>query len=148
YAGAGPPLVNPHGPASPRRSFCAPGMITGIAGQHHKEIPMLTRIMLGPLKRSGRRADVQRKTSVRLQVEPLEDRQCPSGGYLLVGDYDGNSVLRYDQTTGAFVDEFVPHNTGGLNQPQGLVFSPKDHNLYVTSGELYGKGNDKAVMRF
>jgi hypothetical protein len=83
-----------------------------------------------------------------LQVELLEGRCCPSAGYLFVGDYDGNSVLRYNEATGAFVDEFVPHNRGGLNQPQGLVFGPKDHNLYVTSGELYGKGNDKAVMRF
>src|SRR5262245_54900756 len=83
-----------------------------------------------------------------LYVERLEDRLTPSGGYLLVADYDGNSVLRYDATTGAFVDEFVPHNSGGLNQPQGLVFGPRDHNLYVTSGEVYGQGNDKAVMRF
>lgn len=90
----------------------------------------------------------RRTNTVRLRVEPLEDRLTPSGGYLYVGDYDGNSVLRYDETTGDFVDEFVPHNSGGLNQPQGLVFGPKDHNLYVTSGELYGKGNDKAVMRF
>ena len=84
----------------------------------------------------------------RWSVERLEDRMCPSGGYLLVGDYDGSSVLRYDETTGAFVDEFVPHKTGGLNQPQGLVLGPRDHNLYVTSGELYGQGNLKAVLRF
>ena len=71
-----------------------------------------------------------------------------AGSYLFVGDYDGSSVRRYDAATGAFVDEFIPHKTGGLNQPQGLVFGPRDHNLYVTSGELYGHGNLKAVLRF
>ena len=31
----------------------------------------------------------------------LEDRLCPSGGYLLVTNYDTNSVLRFDEVTGA-----------------------------------------------
>ena len=35
-------------------------------------------------------------------------------GYLLVSDYDG--------TTGAFMDEFVPQNSGGLARPFALVF--------------------------
>ena len=43
--------------------------------------------------------------------------------YLLVSDYDTNSVKRYDAATGAFVDNFVPKHSGGLNQPAS---SPKD----------------------
>ena len=40
-------------------------------------------------------------------VEGLETPLCPSG-YLLVDSYDNNSVLRYDENTGAFVDTLVP----------------------------------------
>jgi DNA-binding beta-propeller fold protein YncE len=75
----------------------------------------------------------------------------PAGGavdYLLVSDYDTNSVKRYDAATGAFVDNFVPKLSGGLNQPQGLVFGPHDHNLYVASGELSGSAQRKAILRF
>ncbi len=75
----------------------------------------------------------------------------PAGGaidYLLVSDYDTNSVLRYDAATGEFVDTFVPKHSGGLNQPQGLVFGPNDHNLYVASGELSGSAQRKAILRY
>src|SRR5262249_34014754 len=84
-----------------------------------------------------RRLDRSTRRGRRLVLEVLEDRLCPSGGYLLVGSNDPNSVMRYDETTGAFVDEFVPHNSGGLKQPMGLVFGPRDHNLYVVGG-LWG----------
>src|SRR5262249_12337146 len=77
----------------------------------------------------------------------LWDPPPVANGYLLVGDYDGNSVLRYNAATGAFVDEFVPKHSGGLNQPQGMVFGP-DHNLYVVSGELSGSAQQRAVLRY
>ena len=47
-------------------------------------------------------------------------------------DSAGNSVLRYDEITGIFIDAFVPSGSGGLTSPQGLVFGP-DGNLYVTN---------------
>src|SRR5262249_32643462 len=102
------------------------------------------------LHSASRRTTTKRcRTTVRLRVESLEDRLTPSGGYLLVSDYDGNNVLRYDAATGSFVDEFVPKHSGGLNQPEGLVFGPRDHNLYVGSGE-YAPSSDPhtAVLRF
>jgi DNA-binding beta-propeller fold protein YncE len=71
-----------------------------------------------------------------------------NGSYLLVSDYDTNSVLRYDAATGAFVDEFVPRHSGGLNQPQGLVFGPHDGNLHVASGELSPSDQHTAVLRY
>jgi DNA-binding beta-propeller fold protein YncE len=43
-----------------------------------------------------------------------------------------NQILRYDGTTGAFLDAFVPAGSGGLAQPSGLVFGP-DGNLYVAA---------------
>jgi hypothetical protein len=41
-----------------------------------------------------------------------------------------NAVLRYDGTTGAFIDTFVPSGSGGLDGPIGMVFRP-DGYLYV-----------------
>ena len=78
----------------------------------------------------------------------LEDRLCPSGSYLLVTSFDTHNVLRYDATTGAFVDEFVPRKSGRLNQPNGLVIGPIDHDLYVTSGLYGGPGRLRGVLRF
>jgi streptogramin lyase len=49
---------------------------------------------------------------------------------ILVGSDFTDSVLRYDETTGAFLGVFA--SGGGLNSPIGLVLGP-DGNLYVTS---------------
>ena len=43
-----------------------------------------------------------------------------------------DEVLRYDGTTGAFIDAFVTAGSGGLNNPYGILFGP-DGNLYVAS---------------
>jgi glucose/arabinose dehydrogenase len=58
-------------------------------------------------------------------------------GNLYVGDYGvpngtGNRVLRYDGKTGAFIDDFVPAGSGGLEGTRDLVFGP-DGKLYVAS---------------
>jgi streptogramin lyase len=41
-------------------------------------------------------------------------------------------VIRYNGTTGAFMDVFVPMGSGGLRGAEGLAFGP-DGNLYLTS---------------
>lgn len=82
-----------------------------------------------------------------------------SGGYLLVANTDTNSVLRYDEVTGAPAPSpgntgatFVSKNSGGLSQPTALVLGPQDHNLYVTSGlfggDPGGNGHPNAVLRY
>ena len=43
----------------------------------------------------------------------------------------GGAIKRYNGTTGAYIDEFVPNGVDGPDYPQGLVFGP-DGNLYVT----------------
>jgi DNA-binding beta-propeller fold protein YncE len=57
-------------------------------------------------------------------------------GNLYVASFGGTApfskVIRYNGTTGAFIDDFVPVGSGGLNGIEGLVFGPVG-NLYVTS---------------
>jgi DNA-binding beta-propeller fold protein YncE len=78
---------------------------------------------------------------------PLEGRLCPSGGYLYVDSYNTSNVLRYDETTGAFIDEFVKSNSGGLYKSADMDIGP-DHNLYVSNG-LYSNNNQaNSVLRY
>jgi DNA-binding beta-propeller fold protein YncE len=82
-------------------------------------------------------------------IERLEPRTLfDADNFLVVGDFGRDSIRRYDQATGAFVDTIVPRRSGGLNQPWGVLFGPHDHNLYVSSGEFAGPGQLKAVLRF
>src|SRR5205807_7690605 len=66
---------------------------------------------------------------------------------LLVDSYNTNSILRYSEVTGAFVDAFVPKGSGGLLQSAALVFGP-DHNLYVSTGLAPNNGQSANVLRF
>src|SRR5262249_27609852 len=92
-----------------------------------------------------------KRPTTRLAVEQLENRRVPSAGtgsYLLVSSFKTDSVIRYDAATGAFVDEFLPHRSGGLNQPWSVLIGPHDHNVYVSTGHFQGPGQIKAVLRY
>ena len=74
-------------------------------------------------------------------VAPDPGEPCPNcftglafgpDGKLYVAAEKTQQVLRYDGTTGAFLDVFVTPGSGGLSQPTHLVFGP-DGNLYVSS---------------
>jgi hypothetical protein len=97
------------------------------------------------IRRRSSRLQVHRQPQGGLTLEDLEGRLCPSGGYLVVGSFNNNSVLRYDEHTGAFVDQFDPHNLANLKTPTGGVFGP-DHNLYVTSGVF--AGNNQSILQY
>jgi len=81
-------------------------------------------------------------------AESARGQGAGSGGYLLVSSFMTDSVLRYDGITGAFVDTFVPRRSGGLTSPEGLVFGPHDHHLYVVGGFESGPGQHKAIFRY
>ena len=65
-------------------------------------------------------------------------------GKLYVSSFRTNQILRFDGTTGAFLDVFASDNNGGLgsanglNGPNALLFGP-DGSLYVTT---QGSAND------
>jgi DNA-binding beta-propeller fold protein YncE len=62
------------------------------------------------------------------------------GGYFYEATGESSNVVRFDATTGAFVDVLVPTGSGGLIAPNGLTFGP-DGNLYVTN-------SDSSVLRY
>lgn len=64
-------------------------------------------------------------------TDPFDLAFRPDGN-LYVLDEINNSVLRYNATTGAFVDTFIPPGSGGLNNPQTFAFGP-DGNLVIAS---------------
>lgn len=65
---------------------------------------------------------------------PTSHREMAFGrdGHLYVVDGLGNSVLRYDGTSGASMGAFVPAGRG-LTNPSGLAIGPEG-DLYVTNG--------------
>ncbi len=62
-------------------------------------------------------------------------------GNLYVSSWNNSEVIRYDGTTGDFIDVFVTAGSGGLGLPRHLTFGP-DGNLYVAD-----MGEDQ-VMRY
>jgi DNA-binding beta-propeller fold protein YncE len=106
-------------------------------------IPQLSLFAVGQTSRRFRSG--RRRRRARLTLELLEARDCPSSGSLLVGSFDNNGVLSYDETTGAFVEQFDPQNLANLKTPTGGIFGP-DGNLYVTSGVF--AGNNQSVLQY
>ena len=56
----------------------------------------------------------------------------PADGHLYVASFLTDAILRYDGSTGEFIDVFVPTASGMLDAPTGLRFGPDNH-LYVSS---------------
>ncbi len=67
--------------------------------------------------------------------------------YVYVANTYSNEVLRYDAITGAFVDVFVKPGSGGIIDPDGMMFGPDANNDGVM--ELYVTGwNSHNVVRY
>ncbi|KJH69441.1 Vgb family protein [Aliterella atlantica] len=56
----------------------------------------------------------------------------PTQAALLVSSSGDNSVKQYDETTGAYIRDFVTAGSGGLASPQDLAIGPNG-NLFVSS---------------
>ncbi len=63
---------------------------------------------------------------------PIEAIIGPDGKLYVSGERS-DDVLRYDATTGAFIDVFIASG-GGLDEPGGMAFGPDGH-LYVANGQ-------------
>ena len=58
----------------------------------------------------------------------------PAQAALLISSGGDNSIKQYDETTGAYIRDFVTSGSGGLSNPQGLTFG-SNGNLYVSSSD-------------
>jgi hypothetical protein len=52
-----------------------------------------------------------------------------SDNKLYVGFTGTNEVKRYNATSGAFLDTFIPAGTGGLNGPFSFAFAPEPGSI-------------------
>jgi sugar lactone lactonase YvrE len=74
-------------------------------------------------------------------------------GNLYVASFRSNEILRFNGTTGAFIDVFASDNNGGfgvldgLNGPNGLLFGP-DGSLYVTTEGTVNKPDGTLDFKF
>ncbi len=70
-------------------------------------------------------------------------------GKLYVASFRSDQILRYDATTGAFLDVFATgtKTANGLNGPNDLLFGP-DGNLYVTTQGSVADGKGGIDFRF
>jgi streptogramin lyase len=62
-----------------------------------------------------------------------------------VGSFYGDSILSYDETTGAFERALVPHGSGGLVSPRGFVIG-QDGDLYVNSGKIFAEPTQSSLL--
>jgi sugar lactone lactonase YvrE/DNA-directed RNA polymerase subunit L len=77
-------------------------------------------------------------------------------GTFLVGNSMGNNVLRFDGNTGNYLGEFISPGSGGLSNPDTIVFGPDGNgddksDIYVASGDKPGNSAEptaSAVLRY
>jgi DNA-binding beta-propeller fold protein YncE len=65
---------------------------------------------------------------------------------LYIGDILGNSVKRFDATTGVFLGDFVAPGSNGLFGPRGMVFD-SNHDLVLVDQNV-GQPTNGEVLRF
>ena len=94
-----------------------------------------------------RLASFDGQTGARIPIN-LQFTGCETFDDLVFGP-DGNlyvisigEVLRYNVTTGSFLDVFVPGGSGGLNGPTGMAFTPTQTDfLVVPNASTIQEGN-------
>jgi sugar lactone lactonase YvrE len=69
--------------------------------------------------------------------EPTCDRCTPVASTLFVADRDGDAVLRYDGTTGAFIDVFAAGVSARVDRPSSVRLGPSGH-IYLAG---FGRGD-------
>jgi sugar lactone lactonase YvrE len=97
-----------------------------------------------PLRTVSPRKVMGSLRTVKVQLEQMEDRLCPSPVLLVTDGFNAvstNEILKFDGSTGSFLSTFVAPNTYLANPDLGMVQGP-DGNIYK---ENFGAGS---VLRF
>jgi DNA-binding beta-propeller fold protein YncE len=84
---------------------------------------------------------VEHRGWVALSLIVLLNLEQSARGEVLVGSNRTDSVLRFDECSGALLGEFITAGLGGLSRPGGLAVGP-DGNVYVSSN------GTNAVLRY
>lgn len=100
------------------------GLLYVISGNEVRRFDRTARVDLGAFVAAG-------SGGLRTDTASSDLTFGPDGN-LYVSSAGTDSVLRYDGETGAFLDEFIPAGSGGLDNPVGLAFGPRGR-LYVAS---------------
>ncbi len=73
------------------------------------------------------------KSSIALTIlAAISAFTVPAEAALLVSSSGNNSIKQYDETTGAYIRDFVSSGSGGLSSPSGLAIG-SNGNLFVAS---------------
>ena len=71
---------------------------------------------------------------------------------MLVSSRNNSSVKRFNGLTGAYINDFIPTGSGGLNTTQDLKIGPDSNILVSGRGHtgilLYGRGSGNFIGTF
>jgi sugar lactone lactonase YvrE len=100
------------------------------AGHAHTSSFKEYRTMIAILARQPRVARLASAAGLALALlaAPPDD----AAAAFLVGNTQGNNVSMFDETSGAYIGDFIAAGSGGLVSPDDLTYGP-DGNLYVSS---------------
>src|SRR5262245_41382811 len=79
-----------------------------------------------------RSASKRQRLTTQLTSSGWKISTAPAAATCWLAATRSDNVLRYHAATGAFVDEFLPKHSGGLNQPSTAV---RGNLLCCTTGE-------------
>ncbi|HBK24590.1 MAG TPA: PEP-CTERM sorting domain-containing protein [Planktothrix sp. UBA10369] len=89
-------------------------------------------------------------------ITQTQPQFIPDSQSFLITNSDGNNIVRYDGTTGNYLGEFIPAESGGLFAPDTPIIGPDGNgdfvnDIYVTSGDKPATSSElgaSAVLRY
>ena len=98
---------------------------------------------------TGARIDVfvQLEPATEGRLDAPEGLLFGSDGLLYVSDEGSSNILRYDGTSGAYVDVFVEPSGGSLSRPNGITFGAQGELLVIQSNLIKQYDGDTGLIQ-